>query len=135
MAALKIKESLSHITLLIVRLGSSALMLTHGWPKALKLFEDGEIKFADPFGLGVTFTLTLAVFAEVVCAALVAVGLKTRLAALPLLITMVAAGFIIHAGDPIATREKAFLYILVYLIILVKGAGKYSIDYLVFGKK
>lgn len=134
-ASSRIKETISNFTLLIIRLGSAVLMLTHGWPKVMKLIDGGEIKFADPFGMGMTFSLILAVFAEVVCAALVGLGLKTKLAAIPLLITMLVAGFIVHAEDPIAVKEKAFLFAMIYLVILVKGGGKYSLDFLIFRKK
>lgn len=134
-ASSKTKETLSNFLLLIIRLGSAGLMLTHGWPKAMKLIAGGEIKFADPFGMGMTLSLVLAVFAEVICATLVGIGLKTRLAAIPLLITMITAGFIVHRTDPIAVQEKAFLYLMIYLIILLKGAGKFSIDFMVFRKK
>lgn len=134
-ASTKTKETVLNITLLIIRLGSAALMLTHGWPKAMKLIGGGEIKFADPLGIGVMPSLILTVFAEVLCAVLVGIGLKTRLAALPLVITMITAGFIVHGTDPIADKETAFLYLMIYLVILVKGAGKYSVDFMVFRKK
>ena len=107
-ASAKTKEAVSNITLLIIRLGSAALMLTHGWPKAMKLIGGGEIKFADPLGIGVMPSLILTVFAEVLCAVLVGIGLKTRLAALPLVITMITAGLIVHGADPIADRKPLF---------------------------
>lgn len=134
-ASSKTRETVSNFILLIIRLGSAALMLTHGWPKAMKLIDGGEIKFADPFGMGMTISLVLAVFAEVICATLVGIGLKTRLATVPLLITLVTAAFIVTRADPIATQEKAFLYLMIYLVILVKGAGKFSVDFIVFRKK
>jgi len=134
-ASSKTRETLSNLTLLILRLGSAALMLTHGWPKMMKLVSGGEIKFADPFGIGVMPSLVLTVFAEVVCAVLVGIGLKTRLATIPLLITMLTAVFIVHINDPIATQEKGYLYLLIYLILLVKGGGRFSFDYLILGKK
>ena len=101
----------------------------------MKLVSGGEIKFADPFGIGVMPSLVLTVFAEVVCAVLVGIGLKTRLATIPLLITMLTAVFIVHINDPIATQEKGYLYLLIYLILLVKGGGRFSFDYLILGKK
>src|SRR5690606_2087679 len=116
-------------------LGSSALMLTHGWPKLMKLIEGGEIKFADPLGIGEMPSLVLTTFAEVLCAVLVGIGLKTRLAAIPLLITMITVAFVVHSGDPIRKSEASLLYLIIYLVILVKGAGKFSFDYMVFGKK
>ncbi len=134
-ASSKTRETFSNLTLLILRLGSAALMLTHGWPKMMKLVSGGEIKFADPFGIGEMPSLVLTVFAEVVCAVLVGIGLKTRLATIPLLITMLTAVFIVHINDPISTQEKGYLYLLIYLVLLVKGGGRFSFDYLILGKK
>jgi putative oxidoreductase len=42
---------------------------------------------------------------------------------------LVAVG-VIHAADPIAIKEPALHYLLVYLALLFAGSGKYSVDYL-----
>ena len=114
--------------LLIVRLSIAALMLTHGLPKLSKLMAGGEIKFANPIGLGPTVSLILVVFSEVFCSFLIAIGYKTRLATIPLIITMLVAAFITHYGDGIHKQEKALLYVLIYLMILIKNGGKFSLD-------
>jgi len=131
----KPREIYTNIVLLIARLGVSALMLTHGWPKLQKLMAGGEIKFADPMGIGATATLVLVVFAEVACSVLIGIGFKTRLATIPLIATMLTAGFVIHAADPISQKEKSFLFLIIYLFLLLKGSGKISLDYLAFGRK
>lgn len=123
----------SDLIILILRLSIAALMLTHGLPKLSKLLAGGEIQFADPIGLGSTLSLVLVVFSEVLCSAFIAIGYKTRLATLPLIFTMLVAAFIIHINDGIYKQEKAILYILVYLSILITGSGRFSIDY--FKKK
>lgn len=115
--------------LLILRLGAGGLMLTHGTPKLIKLFGNEEIAFADPFGLGMGVTLALAVFAEFICSILVILGLGTRLAAIPLIVTMGTAVFIIHASDPFQRKEMALIYLLIFVVLLVTGAGKHSLDY------
>ena len=104
-------------------------MLTHGFPKLLKLFGGEEIVFADPIGLGQGTTLVLAVFAEFICAILVIIGLGTRLAVIPLIITMFTAGFVIHAADPFQRKELAIIYLSIYIVLLITGAGKHSLDY------
>lgn len=103
-------------------------MLTHGIPKMMKLFAGGEIQFADPIGLGAAASLILTVFAEVICAALIVVGFKTRWATIPLIITMIVATFVVHADDPFGKKEFALLYAVGYLAISLLGAGKYSVD-------
>jgi putative oxidoreductase len=52
------------------------------------------------------------------------------LAAIPPLITMLTAAFIIHAADPWAKQEFALLYAVAYLTLIFTGAGRYSLDYL-----
>lgn len=116
-----------HLGLLIFRVGLSAMMLVHGIPKINRLFED-TIEFADPFGLGATISLILALLGEVVAPILIIIGFKTRLAAIPALITMIVAAFIIHASDPYGNKEMALLYGLGFLTILIAGPGKYSLD-------
>ena len=117
--------------LFILRVVIGIFMLTHGWGKMETLFSGEPIQFADPIGLGTTFSLALAVFAEVLCSILLIIGLGTRLAAIPLLITMLVAVFIIHANDGFDKQEFALLYALIYLTIAIIGAGKYSLDYLI----
>lgn len=124
-----------NISLLILRITGGVLMLTHGVGKMTKLFGSDPIMFADPIGLGMTTSLALTVFAEVVCAVLLIFGLLTRFAAIPLLITMLVAVLIIHIADPFAKQELPLLYASIYLVILIAGAGKISIDYLIFNKK
>ncbi|HAD97241.1 MAG TPA: DoxX family protein [Cryomorphaceae bacterium] len=114
---------------LLLRITFGGIMITHGWPKALKLVSDwGHIEFADPMGIGATASLILAVFAELVCAVLVVIGYKTRLATIPLIITMVIAAFVIHAKDPFGNKEMAILYLGAYLAIALLGPGKWSAD-------
>lgn len=115
--------------LLILRIGVAVLMLTHGTPKLLMLFGSGEIQFADPFGLGQATTLLLAVFAEFLCSILVLIGLGTRLAVIPLMATMLTAIFIVHASDAFQIKELPIFYLLIYTVLLITGAGKYSLDF------
>jgi len=121
-------ENQNDLGKLILRIGFGGFMLTHGIPKLMKLFAGGEIQFADPIGLGATASLVLTVLAEVVCAAMVLVGFKTKWATIPLIITMLVAAFIVHGADPFGKKEFALLYAVGFLAINLIGAGKYSID-------
>ncbi len=116
-----------HIGLLLLRLGFSGLMLTHGIPKLMKLLQ-GNLEFADPLGIGAVPSLILTVIGEVICPLLIIIGYKTRLAAIPAAITMAVAAFVIHGADPIGTKEKALLYLFAFVIIALTGAGKYAVD-------
>ena len=115
------------LALLLLRVGSGLMMLSHGWPK-LADFGDKLTTFKDPLGLGPAVSLQLAVFSEFFCAILLVLGLFTRLSLIPLIITMAVAAFIVHAADPFASQEKALLFLLIFVVQLLLGPGKYSID-------
>ena len=62
-------------------------------------------------------------------------GAGTRLAAIPFAITMAVAGFIVHSGDPWNDREKAFVYLLCGVVLVLTGAGRFSVDGLVAARR
>lgn len=113
--------------LLILRLVLGISLLTHGWPKFQKIL-DGNFKFGDPIGLGPEASLILAAFAEFLCSLLVIIGLGTRLATIPIMITMATAFFIVHASDDFGTKEKALLFLGGFLTLFFTGPGKYAAD-------
>jgi len=121
--------------LLILRLSAGGLMLSHGIPKLVKLFDGNPIAFGDPIGFGPEVSLALAVFSEVLCALLIIFGWATRLATIPLIVTMFIAYFIVHGPDSFQSKELSLFYLLVYLVVLLTGAGKYSIDFLTKRRK
>lgn len=119
------------IALLIMRLGIGALMLTHGWPKLMRLIEGGEISFPDPLGIGTVTSLIFATLAEFLGSIFIMLGVATRMASIALIFTMAVAVFIVHADDPFARKELGLIFMLVYIILLIMGSGKYSIDRLI----
>ena len=114
--------------LLIARVGIAVLMLVHGIPKLGMLFSGDPITFPGIMGMSPALSLTLAVFAEVICSLLLLFGLGTRLAVIPLIVTMLIAVFFIHGTDPFAKQELGLHYLLVYLLLLFAGSGRYSLD-------
>ena len=117
------------VGLLIFRVGVSALMLPHGYGKLMQFFSGDKITFADPLGIGDTASLALTVFAEFICSILIILGLGTRLAAIPLIITMLVAVFIVHAADGMSHQELPLLYLFSYVLLMLTGSGKYSLDH------
>src|SRR5690606_19055245 len=113
--------------LLLLRVASSLMMVTHGWPKIAN-FSDYLNRFADPLGLGPALSLQATIFAEFFCAILIALGLLTRVALIPLIITMAVVTFIVHAGDAFGDKELSLLYLVNFLVLFITGPGKYSLD-------
>jgi len=123
------------IGLLILRVGAGSIMFfAHGLQKLNMLFAPGEIKFANPIGLGSEISLVLSAFAEFLCAGLLVLGIFPRVSAGVLAINMFVAGIIYHAPDPFGSKEKALLFLVVFVTLLLLGAGKYSINKLFSAK-
>ena len=117
-----------NIVLLITRIAVGSFMLTHGIPKLMKFFSTGDITFSDPLGVGTIPSLMMAIFAEVFCSILVILGLGTRIAVIPLIITMLVAVLLVHANDPFGKKELGLMYLTIYMFLIVVGSGKYSMD-------
>ncbi len=116
------------IALLMIRLGFGGMMLfSHGLPKLLN-FSEKSATFFDPIGLGSPVALSLAIFAEVFCSAGVMLGVMTRWAAIPLVITMLVAAGLVHADDPWSKKEFPLLFAMAFSALMVSGGGALSID-------
>ena len=115
-------------SLLLLRIVAGGFMvINHGWGKLNKMLE-GNWSFADPIGVGEELSLILTVGAEFACALFIVFGIITRIAAVPLVITMAVAAFIVHGSDGLGKQELAIIYLAMYSVILISGPGKYSLD-------
>jgi putative oxidoreductase len=120
---------LRDLGLLFMRVTAGLYMaLGHGWAK-LSTFGEKASGFPDPIGLGPEVSLTLMILAEFVCALMILLGLATRLSTIPLILGMAVAAFVVHGSDPWETKEKAVLYLIVYLTLLLTGPGRISLDH------
>jgi putative oxidoreductase len=117
--------------LLLLRLFAGGALLTHGYPKFQKIL-NGNFQFGDPLGIGPEVSLILTVFAELFCSVLLILGLTTRLALIPLIITMAVAFFIVHGADDFSTKELGFLYLGIFVSLFFTGPGKFSADRAIF---
>ena len=120
--------------LLVLRIAFGLLMMVHGLQK-LNNFSEYSGFFPDPFGLGTTASLSLAIFAELGCSLLLLLGLLTPLSLVPLIITMLVAIFYAHSNDPWEKKELAVAYLCAYLTLFLTGPGRYSLDHFLFNKR
>ncbi len=123
---------------LAVRLSLGAVFLGTGWGKVHNLAQVTSF-FTE---LGIPFPAVQATIVsgiELVGGTLIILGLFTRFAALPLLGTMVVA--ILTAKRPEIAGIRSLLafeestYLAGFLWLFVAGAGKASLDALLFGRK
>lgn len=119
---------MNSIALLLLRVVFAGSMLYgHGLRKLNKLLS-GDYSFSDPIGIGEAPTLFLAVFSEFLAPIFIIVGYKTKFFSFFPAATMFVAAFIVHFGDPFGRVEKAILFLVVFLVLMLTGPGKYSID-------
>jgi putative oxidoreductase len=116
-----------NIAMLVLRLGFGILICKHGYDK-LENFATIKTQFIPFLGMSQSVSLSLVIFAELFCGALVILGFATRLATIPLIITMTVALVKVHNGDVFGAGQAATLYLVAFLALLFAGPGKASVD-------
>ena len=123
-----VSDNALSFALLVLRIGAGSLMMiNHGLDKLMH-FAQKAPRFADPFHIGSTTSLSMVVFAEFFCAAFIILGLFTRLATIPLIIAMSVALFFAHKGEFFGKGESAGLFLVCFIALLFTGPGKVSLD-------
>ena len=69
-----------------------------------------------------------AIAAEFFGGLLMIAGLKTRVAAGALLVTMLSAAYVVHGGSPWSDKELPLTYAMVLLLFVLHGGGAASAD-------
>lgn len=129
-------DALQHPFLIIIRLfwGISFVVAGVGKfqnvPKVAGFFTDLGIPFPEQ-------SVYLVASVESVCGLLLALGLFSRLAPIPLIVTMIVGLLTAHGEatfnllqDPrVFLKEEPILFLYAALIVLLFGPGKISLDY------
>lgn len=114
--------------LLIARIVFGLLLMSHGVQKLMNFHELSAV-FPDPLGVGSQVSLGLAIFGELFCSIAFVIGFLYRLAMIPMIFTMCIAFFVVHANDPFSTKELAFVYLVVFILMYIIGPGKFAVDH------
>ena len=114
----------TELTYTLLRVVAGVMFLMHGAQKVLGMFGGQQMPMmTQPWVAGVI---------EIVCGALIAIGLFTSLAAFIASGEMAAAYFIAHAPkgmNPLANGgELAVLYCFLFLYVAARGGGRWSVD-------
>ena len=135
--ALGILKKLDWLALLIGRLTVGILFVSTGWGKVHNLAKVTEF-FTDLKIPLPALNATVASWTELVCGALLVVGLASRLASLPLAVTMVVAILTAKRDDIHGIADLfgqvEWTYIAILLVIAAIGPGAVSVDTLVAKK-
>jgi putative oxidoreductase len=129
--ALGVLSRLEWLAPLLGRCSVGLLFVSTGWGKVHSL--DKVTKFFVTLGIPAPgLNAVVVAYSELVCGALLVLGLCTRLATVPLIVSMVVAiltaklGDIHGVFDLVAADE--FTYLCVLLMLALIGPGKVSLD-------
>lgn len=135
--ALSLLAGLAWLAPLLGRLSVGLLFLSTGWGKVHNL--DKVTKFFVELKIPMPALNAVVVgYSELVCGALLVIGLFTRLATVPLIVSMVVALLTakladIHGLFDLVGAEE-FTYLCVLLMLTLIGPGKASLDELLIGR-
>lgn len=123
------------IVLFLTRTAAGLMMiLNHALPK-LEKWEVMKTEFYSWMGLSPHTSAVLVIIAELGAAALLVIGLGSRLAALMLAGAMAVAAFGAHMDHPFSKKELAIVYLIIFAVLIASGPGKYSIDHWIARRK
>jgi len=144
---MRLKESYLEFTVLSNYFRSFSLLLVrlalaYGFyqPALLKWSNfDSTVEWFGSLGIPfATFSAFLASSVETIGVILLFLGLFIRVITFPLMVIMVVAIFTVHLSNGFSVADNGFeipLYYFLFLsILLTQGAGKFSLDYLMYGK-
>jgi putative oxidoreductase len=134
---LALARKLEWLPLLLVRLSLAAVFVPSGWGKIHDL--EKVTGFFTELGIPAPhFNAVLVALSELGCGVLLLVGAATRLAAVPIVISMTIAIITAKRADISGVTDllavDEFIYIVMAVVVVVLGAGLVSVDGLVARK-
>ena len=124
-------EKLQSLSLLFLR-----LILAYGFyePAKMKWSDIGSV--AEWFGsMGFplpTLQAYMAASTEALGVLLLTIGFATRLISIPLIVVMIVAILTVHLGNGFSSGDNGFeiplYYMLMLLVLVAHGSGKFSVD-------
>jgi putative oxidoreductase len=129
--ALALVKRTDSAALLVARLTVGVLFVSTGWGKVNNLAKVTD--FFTELGIPIPgFNAALVAYTELVCGFLLVIGLASRLAAVPLVVTMVVAILTAKKGDlhgvPDLFGFVEWTYLVILLVIFALGPGKIALD-------
>jgi putative oxidoreductase len=122
-----------HIALFIIRVSFGLFYMQHGWPKLIGGIERWTGLGGSMELIGISFVPAfwgfMAAISEFGGGLLLVFGFLTRPVAFFMLFTMIiAATMHINQGDSINVIMNPLKGLVVFLALLISGAGRYSVD-------
>lgn len=123
------------LALLLTRVAVGLVFVAHGWQKLFTNGIDGTAAFFDQVGVPAPSAAAwFAALVELVGGAALVIGLAVPAAGLLLLLDMIGAFVIVHAGSGLFVEQGGYELVLTLgaaaLLLAAMGAGRYSVDHL-----
>lgn len=127
-------QKLDWLPLLLARISMGSIFILSGWGKLHNL--EKVTGFFTELGIPFpAFNAGLVGLTEFGCGLLILLGLLTRLASIPLIVTMTVAIITAKRSDISSFTDvlgfEEFVYIVIFIWFILKGAGKISLDALI----
>lgn len=123
------REKVVSLLILALRVFFGVLFFTHGLDKMIN-FNTLSETYPSVLGFGSYMTLMVSIFCEFACSLFLIAGLMERVVLLPMIASMAVAFFDIHDGM-FPEGELSFIYLILFVVLLLTGPGRYSVDYLI----
>jgi putative oxidoreductase len=107
--------------------GALFLLFVHGLPKLLDFHNQLQL-IEDPFHMGAALTLSMAIFAEVLCPLLILAGVLARLACLPILFLLLVALVVVHPEWTLDQSQFGWLLTIIFTSVLIAGPGRLALN-------
>lgn len=123
------REKVVSLLILALRVFFGVLFFTHGLDKMIN-FNTLSETYPSVLGFGSYMTLMVSIFCEFACSLFLIAGLMERVVLLPMIASMAVAFFDIHDGM-FPEGELSLIYLILFVVLLLTGPGRYSVDYLI----
>jgi len=123
------REKVVSLLILALRVFFGVLFFTHGLDKMIN-FNTLSETYPSVLGFGSYMTLMVSIFCEFACSRFLIAGLMERIVLLPMIASMAVAFFDIHDGM-FPEGELSLIYLILFVVLLLTGPGRYSVDYLI----
>lgn len=119
--------------LVIVRVLAGGIIISFGFEIFSAETMGGYTQWLTDVGVPAAgFMAHVGKVAELLCGTLLLLGLFTRLASIPLMITMIVINFVMLDGN---LRESPFFLLLLFATFFFAGGGRYSLDEVIRKRK
>lgn len=131
---------LRDLVLLLTRIGVGGVFMAHGWQKLNTNGVTATAGFFDSVGVPLpTLSAWAATLLELVGGAALVVGAAVPVVGVLLALDMIGAYVFVHAGKGVFVTEGGWELVLtlglVSLLLAALGAGKYSVDHALLGRR